>query len=174
MCEERGCGGRPFGWRTVHRGGAVVARCAGADAETDYALIELGADVSGISLMLGVESLGSDDGTAAFQTPLATKHKFQGWADQFLLTPNAGVVDTYFTVGGKVAGIKLSATYHDYEADEDSPGLEDLGDEINLLAVKKFSNGIVLGTKYAAYSAGDTGFGKVDVDKFWLWTEVSF
>ena len=31
----------------------------------------------------------------ALQTPLATLHKFNGWADLFLTTPNAGLEDAY-------------------------------------------------------------------------------
>ena len=41
----------------------------------------------------GYEVLGADDGAAltSFQTPLATLHKFQGWADKFLTTPPNGI-----------------------------------------------------------------------------------
>ena len=35
--------------------------------------------------------LGSDGGVAAFQTPLATLHAFNGWADLFLTTPARGL-----------------------------------------------------------------------------------
>jgi hypothetical protein len=39
-----------------------------------------------------LERLGNDDGTA-FQTPLATLHRFQGAADLFLVTPPQGITD---------------------------------------------------------------------------------
>ncbi len=53
--------------------------------------------VKGIgTLGVGYELLGSDDGVAAFQTPLATLHKFNGFADQFLVTPAGGLQDIYF------------------------------------------------------------------------------
>ena len=47
----------------------------------------------------------------------------------------------------------------------------DLGDEINLLAAKKFGKNYTVGLKYSAYSAGDV---KKDTDKVWLWTELTF
>lgn len=45
-----------------------------------------------LGFSLRAERLGSDDGTA-FQTPLATLHRFQGAADLFLETPAQGITD---------------------------------------------------------------------------------
>ena len=59
--------------------------------EADYSLIELGYGFDGYSIIAGLETLGSDDGAYGFQTPLATKHAFNGWADKFLKTPNDGL-----------------------------------------------------------------------------------
>ena len=94
------------------------------NADTDYAFLEAGVKASGITAKLGYEVLGSDDGQASFTTPLATLHKFNGWNDVFLAggfnpvaLPN-GLEDTYLSVAGKVAGVKLLAMYHDYSADE--------------------------------------------------------
>src|SRR3546814_3361296 len=41
------------------------------------------------------------NGVVAFQTPLATLHAFNGWADRFLSTPGNGLEDIYVGVGGK-------------------------------------------------------------------------
>lgn len=139
-----------------------------------YSLIEVGAVVSGISAKVGMETLGSDDGSYGFSTPLATLHKFNGWADQFLGTPGVGLVDVYFTVLGKAGGGKWNVTYHDYSADEDQPGVDDLGSELNLSYGRKFGKHVNGGIKYAAYSAGDSGAGKVDTDKLWVWMGYSF
>jgi hypothetical protein len=65
------------------------------------------------------EVLSSNDGLSAFQTPLGTNHLFQGWVDQFLVTPNAGIKDTFFSFGGKVFGVALSSEYHIFKSDED-------------------------------------------------------
>ncbi|MEC8428021.1 MAG: hypothetical protein VXZ35_06310, partial [Pseudomonadota bacterium] len=130
--------------------------------------------VEGVKLTLGYESLGSDDGDYGFSTPLATAHKFQGWADQFLGTPNQGINDLYFSVGTKVAGVKVLAVYHDFVADEDNAaGDDDLGSEFGFLVAKKFGN-YGLSLKYAAYSEGDDSFNKSDVDKLWLTATAKF
>ncbi len=42
------------------------------------------------SLGVGYEYM-EGDGTRAFSTPLATLHKFDGWADKFLTTPPNGL-----------------------------------------------------------------------------------
>jgi hypothetical protein len=61
---------------------------------TDYTAIELGLGGKPCSFSLGRETLGSDH-NVGFKTPLATLHAFNGWADQFLATPAAGLRDTY-------------------------------------------------------------------------------
>lgn len=142
--------------------------------DAEYIGLELGAVASGVTAKLGYEVLGSDEGNYGFSTPLATLHKFNGWADQFLGTPAQGLVDMYVSVGGKVAGVKLAAIYHDFSADESTPGVDDLGSELDLLAAKKFNETYSAGLKYAMYSAGDAAAGKVDTDKAWLWVSAKF
>lgn len=146
---------------------------AGAESDTDYTLLEGGVAVAGITAKFGYEVLGSDDGMASFQTPLATLHKFNGWADQFIVggTPAGGLVDTYASVGGSLAGGSWAVIYHEYSADEDSPGMEDYGDEWNMVYSRKFAKNYNAGIKYAAYSADDY---KVDSDILWLWVGMSF
>lgn len=123
----------------------------------DYWLGELGVEGRGFKLLGGYEVLGADGGVAltSFQTPLATLHKFNGWADKFLTTPPDGLRDAYGTVGytrpkvGPFDSIGLIATYHDYRSDR--LGLH-YGDEINLqllAKLKKYSFTL----KYADYNA---------------------
>ncbi len=135
--------------------------------DADYTFLELGANVSGIIAKVGYEVLGADD-YSGFETPLATKHAFNGWADKFLNTPTDGLEDLYFLATTKLGGVKLLAVYHDYSADK---GGADYGDEWGLLAVKKFGKHYDLGFKYASYDA-DTH--SVDSDKLWLWGTISF
>jgi hypothetical protein len=145
------------------------------ERDADYINLEAGAVFSGVTAKLGYEVLGSDDGVYGFATPLATLHKFNGWADQFAkTTPGQGLVDVSATVSGKLAGVKLVAAYHKYEADESAAGVDDLGSEINLLAAKKFTDNYSAGVKYAAYSAGDSAAGKVDTNKAWVWVSAKF
>jgi len=147
--------------------------------DTDYLLLEGGVTFAGSALgnvtaKLGLESLGSDDGQEGFATPLATLHKFNGWSDQFLNTPDQGLEDVYFSLSGKALGGNWVAVYHDFSSDTDLNGSDDLGDEINLLYTRKFSDGFSGGIKYADYSAGDAGFGRVDTQRAWLWGTYKF
>ncbi len=141
------------------------------DREAEYLLAEGGVSVAGITAKLSYEVLGSDDGLYGFSTPLSTLHKFNGWADTFLNTPAVGLVDAYATLSTKVLGGKLSVIYHDYSADEDSPTLDDLGSELNVLYARKFGKNYNAGIKYADYSADDFG---VDTEKLWVWVGLSF
>ncbi|MDZ7803949.1 alginate export family protein [Thiohalophilus sp.] len=143
-------------------------------SDADYILAEGAMKFSGMTAKLGYELLGSDDGTYGFSTPLATVHLFNGWTDQFLATPNQGLVDLYVSLGGKFAGGKWLAVYHDFSADESTATIDDLGDEINILYARKFGKVYTGGIKYGSYSAGDAAAGKVDTDKLWVWGEMKF
>lgn len=154
---------------------ATQTSIAGAtEKSANYALLELAATLSKVKLAVGYESLGSDNGTFGFATPLATGHKFNGWSDQFLGTPAQGLVDAYLALGGKVAGGKWLLAYHDFSANQATAGVDDLGSELNLLYARKFSKAVSAGIKYAAYTAGDVAAGKVDTDKLWVWTSFAF
>lgn len=139
------------------------------DNSSNYMFAEAGVLVSGVTAAVGFESLGSDDGQYGFQTPLATKHAFNGWADKFAGgTPDDGLNDTYVKLATQVADVKLLAVYHDYSADE---GSDDFGSEIDLQASMSFADYYSAGVKYATYSKGDT---KPDTDKAWLWLSAKF
>lgn len=131
------------------------------DYSTDFFAIDANVKVSKVTLAAGYESLGSDNGRG-FITPLATLHKFQGWADKFLGTPGTGIDDTWFKIAGKVKGVKLAAIYHQFDANE---GGADYGDEINLLATYKIDKNYSLLVKYASYSADEFA---TDTDKAWV------
>jgi len=140
------------------------------DAEFDasYYLIEAGVKVSGLTLTAGNETLGSDNGEYGFDTPLATKHAFNGWADKFLGTGSDGLSDTYIQAAGVAYGTKLVAVYHDYSGDDSG---DDRGSEVNILAARKINKQFSAGLKYADYSAGDSGS---DTQKLWLWGQAKF
>lgn len=140
------------------------------DADTTYIMLEGGYNFGKVTAKLGFESLGSDKGVG-FSTPLATAHKFNGWADQFLGTPGVGLEDVYVTLATKILGGGLTVTYHDFSADE---GSADLGSEIDAVYAKGFAKHYKAGVKLASYSAGDAGTGKVDTDKVWLFVSATF
>ncbi|HEY7885757.1 MAG TPA: alginate export family protein [Cellvibrionaceae bacterium] len=133
----------------------------------DYLLAKADYKIGPVSLGAGYELLGSDDGAAAFSTPLATLHAFQGWADRFLDTPVNGVEDIFVSVGGSAGPVKLSATYHQLSSDV---GGMDYGDEINVSAATKIGPVTVV-LKVADYQAD--GFGS-DTQKIWLMLDSTF
>ena len=145
------------------------------DVDTTYTRAEVGVKVSGWTIKAGQEVLGgADDGDASFQTPLATKHGFNGWADVFLTTPGAGLVDNFVEVATTFDDIKVKGIFHSFTADDDVDA-DDFGSEIDLVASKKLSDHSVAGVKVAAYSAGEDGSGfENDIMKAWIWATYSF
>lgn len=137
------------------------------DFDADYLHLELGTKLGQVKVLAGYELLGSDNGVG-FTTPLATLHKYQGFADKFLNTPGDGIEDIYFTAKTKLSGIKLSATYHDFSADE---GSADWGSEIDLVAAYAINKHYNLLLKIASYDADDHG---TDTDKIWLQMAAKF
>lgn len=154
---------------------ALQSNDSGANSyDTQYLLLESGVTYRDITYKLGYESLGSDKGEQAFQTPLATLHKFNGWADQFLTTPAEGLQDLYASLSGNAFSGKWSLVYHTYSADDSLVGDDDLGSEFDVVYSKSFNKQYSLGVKYAAYMAGDEAFAKVDTNKLWVWVGAKF
>jgi hypothetical protein len=138
----------------------------------EYVNLQAGVGLFGLNLTAGYEELGSDRGMAAFQTPLATLHAFNGWADLFLTTPATGLRDYYATVGTAfgvpfLPGFKADLTYHEFDADF---GGLDYGSEWDVSLGFKLGP-VALLAKYANYDA--SGFA-VDTEKFWLQAVVAF
>lgn len=122
----------------------------------------LGASYAGVTVKSGIELLGGN-GMQAFQTPLGTNHAFQGWADQFLVTPGAGVRDIQASIDKSFYGVKFMFAYHAFA---DSSGHGDYGDEYDFLISKHFGEHYQLLAKYAYYDADNTlAAAKAGVDK---------
>jgi len=142
------------------------------DLDSDYYLAELGYVIKGVTLKGGYEVLGGDEGPGnrAFQTPLATKHAFQGWADIFLLTPANGIKDAYVGASAPLLGGTLAAWYHDFRAEK---GSSQYGEEIDLSYAHPIPGvkGLVGLVKYASYDADDFA---VDTDKLWVQLQYSY
>lgn len=138
----------------------------------DYWLVEPALTAHGITYKAGWEHLGGD-GTAAFQTPLATLHAFNGWADRFGVTPADGLEDRYVSVSGKtgtgaLAGrLGWTVAWHDYTADR---GGADYGREWNASLAFPLPHRLRGLVKFADYDSD--GFGR-DVRKWWLQVEWS-
>ncbi|MEZ5895425.1 MAG: hypothetical protein R3C51_03410 [Parvularculaceae bacterium] len=121
--------------------------------QEDYIHGEFSLSVSPFMAQLGYESLGGDS-LSSFSTPLATLHKFQGFADVFLNTPADGIEDLYATVSYTwsdpplVDGVNLFATYHEFESDL---GDTDFGGELDAglsLSFRKYWSAEIKGAVY--------------------------
>lgn len=137
------------------------------DYSTDYYAIEAGTQAGKVNVALGYESLGSDNGVG-FTTPLATLHKFQGFADKFLNTPANGVEDLYLKLSGKLGKLALTAMWHDLQAET---GNQDYGTELNLIATYPLAEKVSLQFKYADYNADGLA---TDTKKFWTMLTMAF
>lgn len=137
------------------------------DYSTEYWNVEVNGKIANVTLGAGMESLGSDNGKG-FVTPLATLHKFQGFADKFLATPGTGVEDVYLKAGTKFGKLAVSATWHDLSSDT---GNVDYGTEIDLVAKYPLAKNVGLLVKYANFSADDFA---TDTEKFWAMLSLKF
>jgi len=133
--------------------------------DADYAHVSgLWSMANGLSLGLAYENLGGDILPGmAFRTPLATLHAFQGWADKFLATPDAGISDVFATVKFKAGKWNLTGVYHDFSSDV---GSTDYGTEFDVAAATKLSDNYSILLKGAFFS-GEPG-GIADTNKFWI------
>jgi len=142
------------------------------DYSADYGLAELTLKPKAFTVKLRGEILGSDNGQA-LQTPLASLHRFQGFADQFLRTPDDGIRDYSILVQydfgeiGPFSTVKSFARHHWFEADTDG---RNYGRELNL-SLKAQLNKVGLALEYADYKAETFSS---DTRAVFLTTEILF
>jgi len=146
------------------------------DFASDYIAAEGALTFAGFTLTGGYEKLGSDavaGGRRAVQTPMATLHKFNGWADLFLVTPDNGLQDIYGGLSYKfpkikaLPGLNAAVFYHSFDSDF---GDIHYGSEWDAQIGFKIGPVGIL-AKYANYDADLFG---ADTEKFWLQAEYSF
>jgi hypothetical protein len=145
--------------------------------DVDYLAYEGSLAAKDHAITGGYERLGSDrsatGGAWSMQTPMATLHKFNGWADLFLTTPANGLADTYVGLSGKfpkvtaIPGLTYGASYHWYGSNIHA---QKYGNEFDAQVGFK-TRKVTWTVKYADYAA--KGFG-ADTKKFWLQAEYGF
>ncbi len=162
-----------FSWALEY----AVQEDAGDNAaviDASYDLIELRLQAPHAGVTAGREVLSGESGVftattnPAFQTPLATPHKFQGWADKFVTTPSAGIEDIYFGFNVQFAGWNGQLVWHDFSAEATT---QDYGTEWNISVSRKFADRYELLLKYADYSAEDLF---ADTRKYWIQLGAAF
>ncbi len=119
---------------------------------------------NGLTLGLAYDSLGGDQNVAgaSFRTPLATLHAHQGWADQFLSTPDEGIEDLFVTASYKLGDWNLTGVYHDFSAES---GSSDWGTELDLSVGRSLGDRYSVMFKAALY---DADLHATDINKFWI------
>ncbi len=152
------------------------------DYSASYLNLEGSVKFENITLKLGHELMGSDGANGEFITPLATLHKFQGWADKFLGAGGTGniaggIADTYLSVGTKIGGVNASLIYHDFSSDDEAASgnsSDSLGSEIGFV-LKGKAGPVGLLLKYANYIADEDTVNlqnntaiNTDTKKIWL------
>jgi len=155
------------------------------DVDAMYFRGDVSTNLNGFILGAAYESLGDADGnTHGFTTPLATLHKWQGFADVFLGYTGAngnmyGLNDFYAKVGYVSPEFgKVLAIYHDFSAQESTLNTtDDAGSELDLLYTYKFDNGIDFLAK-AAFFSGETNsvisVAQNDATKYWVQFNYQF
>jgi len=133
-----------------------------------YGRADFGVSISKVTLAVGYEVLGGSAEDGQFRTPLATLHKFNGWADKFLSTPTSGLQDLSLSVTAVLGKFKLMGIYHDFSAD--TRGAK-WGTELDAAVIYNAPWKQQFAFKFAAYDAKDHA---TDTTKFWLWTSWGF
>jgi hypothetical protein len=133
-----------------------------------YAHVMAGLSRWGVSLKLGYEMLGGNGSDGRFTTTLATLHKFNGWADLFLVTPANGLQDLYAHLGGANGPVRWAVIYHEFRAE--SVG-QRYGGEADLLLAYTTPFKMTIAAKGGLYNA-DTF--RTDTQRAWTWISYEF
>ncbi|NQX90309.1 MAG: porin, partial [Halioglobus sp.] len=155
---------------TVTVGATYAQQTDGGDStldyDTEYYMAEASVTFAGVTIKGAYEVLASDNGVG-FQTPYATLHKFQGWADKFLVTPSDGIEDANISIKGKIGPVALGAIYHDFQAQSSS---QDWGTELDLVATWPVLSYLTVQAKYANFDADSDAY--QDTEKLWLTVQL--
>lgn len=121
------------------------------------------------------EHFGSD-ASESFVTPLATLHKFQGWADQFLSTPSEGLRDSSLRLMWKQRPFTIDYRHHQFRTVASLAGhSKSVGVEHNLDLIFKPVREHEVKIRLADYKPESAGrLGKVRTKKLFLMYSYGF
>jgi len=139
-----------------------------SNVDVGYRRADLGLVIGKVTVAAGYEVLEGGPDKGAFTTPLATLHKFNGWADKFLKTPGDGLQDLFLSVGAKLGKFNLAGVFHDFSANS---GGASWGTEFDAHVVYNTPWKQKVALKAAFYSADQW---QTDTNKIWLWTSWGF
>lgn len=139
-----------------------------ATVDAGYVHLATGGRYRGVTVRAGWERLGGGPSRGQFNTPLATLHPFNGWADKFLTTPTGGLDDRYVRAVGDARGLRWTVAYHDFAA---ASGDARYGRELDLEVVYTTSWRQQIAATAARYDAGTHSR---DTTKVMVWTTFGF
>ncbi|WP_339873542.1 hypothetical protein [uncultured Brevundimonas sp.] len=145
-----------------------------ANFDLDYGLVSAGLKHGPLTGTLAVERLDGN-GAQAFQTPLATLHAFQGWADVFLNTPRDGLRDVSATASYAIAhppvgrSATLAASWRDIR---DADGNSRYGRELDLTGRLVLDPRKAIEIKAAHFDGAQAAF--PDRTKIWVALDYRF
>lgn len=147
----------------------VASQSDYADNPSDFSLAywstEVGMHHGQFAWALGREVLEGENGRG-FGMPLATLHKYNGWADLFLATPGTGLNDSYLQIEiAKILSFKTILVHHRFSAEDAVVSDITYGRENDLMLSRKIAQHFDLTIKYADYRAKAYAG---DVEKIWL------
>lgn len=137
------------------------AHLAPTNYKTNYSRMELSYPIDVVTIKGIYERLGSD-GNSAFQTPFATLHAFNGFADMFLTTPVKGLEERAVQFSLPIGPVKTSISWHKFYSDG---GNTHYGDETDVSFIFDLNKQLQFLTKLALYN---TDKFQNDTNKFWL------
>ena len=141
-----------------------------ASFSLDSCRVEPGVKLGDAAASIGIEVL-EGNGAASVQTPFATLHKFQGFADVFTTTPALGIEDRFIAFEYKrtrVASfdsVRVWGAYHAFTSNRSST---DYGSEIDATIALSFLQRYRVTLKYANYDANRFA---ADTERFWVFFE---
>ena len=146
---------------------------APAEFDLSYLALALGARQGASSVLVGLERLDGD-GVRGFQTPLATLHAFQGWADVFLTTPATGLRDINVRAATSWDGphgkpVRLQVAAHDFA---DADGSTGFGQEIDVALSTPINAHLSAELKAARFTGDRPAF--ADRTKMWMTLELKY
>ena len=150
----------------------------GPDFGLDYVWIDASTEIGGFTIGGGFEFLDGN-GIRGFSTPLATLHKFNGFADVFLGASSSGALvngleDYQVYIGhtfGVGNGIKAQVIHHWFSP---ATGTGDYGNEIDLVASYQINEWFSIIGKYGDYDSDGGSGGVGGSDKTMFTMELNF
>jgi hypothetical protein len=138
---------KTFGYFKLHTGGERSIQNRANTKTIPYLRLTNSVSYLHWQLLYEYEKLGSKNNTS-FITPLGSLHDFQGFADQFLQTPHAGLTDNQLSLRFRHKGYRFTSAAHHFTNAQQN---QFLGKELNLDIQIPYSQNIEINLRYGHF-----------------------